>query len=938
MQSSNAAPTGKRKRDIPCCAILLVVGAIVCHTFVLMGNLDTAATFEAMGKSTGGWSDVGLGMSESMIDEVEHLMSETNHMLVKALGQITEIQTMMSFVIGASGNTTQMAVNIIATGDIKAVLEFPHNTLDLTGVEMVPLKSGQAGNTSNLMSTQIANVEPIHGAVQGEVSKLIKKLTVKIDEFWKMIRPALVQIGKWLNSMGHKMLGFIEQFSQTLDKAQKIFDQVMKELASPSDIKDKLVYNTFNIFDIHHKGNISVGDIKEVASLFGVTALAGSKGKELHKKYDEDKDGELNKDEYSSLMGDSSIPGAMPYVLRTFSKKLAQVAGKLKGAKKRDEVAESVVEYFQLMVAKNLTKTKWVADALTNGSLPVEFSADVFYQLSQQDSAPDKLTDLPVGEIIVGFMTKANAKHVHKTIKKLSDPAYWKKQGFDSKLQHTTVKTIKKWVKHSKKKSDSEDASLLEASHDDQSDDYNALLLEVDGLTDEVMTKRIRKHRQQVHEQRIKEHEHIFYADATKALHRNLLGDVSLKDKVGDPDIDRVTKGGVPAANETLKFAEWLVSNATATAHRFQKYAFDYAKTSSNPIDNFANQIQAFTKKVEQFLQLMLSYTTERGIHKLHKLVHSFIDQAENQINQVVHKLIGQMLDAKGVKAVEEGHISTLSLGSTAEVGSIFTAIDDVLNTLTSILPTVIDDIKFAKKEVSSVASTLKSTFGVFKKKGSGVFDEVASLYRTVWILYYVMFFILTLLILFYAFWAYDWFKEDEDKEDADAPAQPDPPQQNFCMRCCMGCLDCLRDSQDTDLCFWSCILISELVILIMFIVSVVFCILAGIKFFVNAGCSQIYVLGDEPVCTSILVGIQDWMSTFWTTMPSNIHDACDDRTLTTCKAISDSLTASAIQTVGGSFAAAAFSFQLLFLSAKLHERARYNHVMEAMNKADKES
>jgi hypothetical protein len=42
-------------------------------------------------------------------------------------------------------------------------------------------------------------------------------------------------------------------------------------------------------------------------------------------------------------------------------------------------------------------------------------------------------------------------------------------------------------------------------------------------------------------------------------------------------------------------------------------------------------------------------------------------------------------------------------------------------------------------------------------------------------------------------------------------------------------------------------------------------------------------------------------------------------------------LMSSAKQTVIGAFVAAFFSLQMIFLSAKLHERARYNHVIEKM-------
>merc|ERR1719183_775044 len=79
------------------------------------------------------------------------------------------------------------------------------------------------------------------------------------------------------------------------------------------------------------------------------------------------------------------------------------------------------------------------------------------------------------------------------------------------------------------------------------------------------------------------------------------------------------------------------------------------------------------------------------------------------------------------------------------------------------------------------------------------------------------------------------------------------------------------------------------------------------------------------------MMGLRSWLETFWKDMPSTIENACEADTLVACKAITNGLMTSAKQTVVGSFVAAIFSFQMLFLVAKLHERARYNHVIEKM-------
>jgi uncharacterized protein YoxC len=942
----------QRHREVPWCALFLVTVAIIAHTITLIGNLETAETFVTIGKATGGWSDVGLGVSESMIYEMEMLMDKTAKLLTDGLEKIIAIDTMLTFVLGSAGNITQQGINLMQSGDEQAIRDWIDNPVaftevtanDIPGMPMhiITHDAPKLFSTEQLDKQKLAALrKPLKEAIEEKVKAVIQKLCDSVDDFWKMMKPALLQVGKWLHSMGKKMQGFIEQFSQTLDKAQKIFDQVMAKLSGPDPIKEKMVFNTFNIFDVHHRQAISVNDIKETASLFGVTALSGAKGAEWHKKYDLNKDGFLEIDEYYLAVDDPSVPGVMAYVLRIFSKKLSQIAGQLKGAKMRDEVAECTTEFFQLMMAKNLTKTKWVSNAITNGSLPIQFSAAVFKQLVEQDKAPDKLTDLPVGCSIIGFMVEMAPDYVQKILKEAADPDYWAKQGYEKKTQKPTIKTLKAWIK-ANGKCESDDSSLLQAEMETDastSEAYKALISYLDELTDEVMDQKITEYHAGLRRERMRVHQEVMHAPVTRVFFKHLLHDITGKAPAVSPDVAAVTKGGVLALPATMKWKALLVDNATQTSQAFQHFSFKYAKTSSNPIDNFANQIQAFIKKVEQFLDLMMEYTTPKGIHNIHMKIDDFVHQAAKDVNEIVDRILSRTgLDEEGsIPENVDERISALALGTWREHGPedavvdgvvntvffVFHVVKDLLDLMKSFLPTVISDIKFAKKEVSSVASTLKSIFAIFKDMGGKLFDEIADTYASIWTMYYLVFVFLTTIILFYAFWAYDWFKPDEHT--------PRQPSDNMALECCCGFLDCLRDCQDSALCFWSCILVSEVVILIMFCVGILFCIIAGIKAFIAFGCAQIYVLGDNHVCTNIMVGLSSWMETFWKDMPSSIEDACESDTLVACEVMAKTLMSSAKQTVIGSFVAAFFSLQMIFLSAKLHERARYNHVIEKM-------
>merc|ERR1719487_33671 len=304
-------------------------------------------------------------------------------------------------------------------------------------------------------------------------------------------------------------------------------------------------------------------------------------------------------------------------------------------------------------------------------------------------------------------------------------------------------------------------------------------------LTDAEMGRRISEFHRELRHEHLRQQDMIFHSAATRVLFRHLLGDVTGKQSKPSADVLAVTKGGKMALPVTLKWKVLLVDNATQTSQMFQKFAFDYAKTSSNPIDNFANQIQAFIKKVEQFLDLMMDYTTPKGIHNIHLKIEDFLKRAEDDVQSVVDRILNTVMDDEGNLA-EPGAVSALAVGSSKEHGivmTIFHTVKDLLDMMKSFLPTVITDIKFAKKEVSAVASTLKSIFAIFKDKGEALFNEIASLWSTLWIMYYIMFLILTSLILFYAFWAYDWFKPDEHTVRQ--------PSDNMAVEVCMGILDC---------------------------------------------------------------------------------------------------------------------------------------------------
>jgi WD40 repeat protein len=67
-----------------------------------------------------------------MTIEIEHLMDETGKILTDALEKIIKIDTLLHFVLGSAGNTTQEALNLLQSGDDEAIQEFIESPLMLT--------------------------------------------------------------------------------------------------------------------------------------------------------------------------------------------------------------------------------------------------------------------------------------------------------------------------------------------------------------------------------------------------------------------------------------------------------------------------------------------------------------------------------------------------------------------------------------------------------------------------------------------------------------------------------------------------------------------------------------------------------------------------------------------------------------------------------------
>jgi hypothetical protein len=259
--------------------------------------------------------------------------------------------------------------------------------------------------------------------------------------------------------------------------------------------------------------------------------------------------------------------------------------------------------------------------------------------------------------------------------------------------------------------------------------------------------------------------------------------------------------------------------------------------------------------------------------------------------------------------------------GSSDAEMEIFEEISVLLSDLMSLLPSAVTTIKDARSLVCTVAQTMTSIFDVFAVKGPEIFNEVASLYSTLWIVYFVLLVPLTIGTLIYGFWASGYMG---GPAAADWPENAEEPKSfgEKMSICCSACCACLGKCHEMDLCFWSCVIILQIIVLIMFIVGIVLSLLAGVKAFLSMACEEIYMLNEADMCYNVLTSVKGFIATFIVDPMIPLDATCDEKKLLLCELIGKKMQNSAMLTVIFSFLSALFQYQLIVESCVLHERA----------------
>merc|ERR1719223_157559 len=776
---------------------------------------------------------------------------------------------------------------------------------------------------------------------------------------------------------------------------------------------DVMVQQTFNLFDVQHSGFVTEDDLHDVAELYSIPALNGAKAGELVDKYDEDDDNQLDVKEFANFAEDEAVPGIMAVVLRAYAKKLAQVSGQVASAKLRPQVAAGVVGYLQLVASKNITKVGWVSQRLSNGSIPMAFTADLMAELALAVDDPNTLTKADVGGMVIGAMLDYNASYIMDAIDLLSDPAFFEEEGLNPDNQPMIIERVTNWTVTGPKLIREMRATLKALQFETGNDtalysvDSEELLQTMPVAARRLTEKNLNRHLQGKLRERMEKRRNTFKGETSQHLLRHLLGGVAACDG-GNPDAAKAALAkGVPAVPATLQFAKWLSYNASTNAGLFNGYASDYTGTSSGALDAFNTQISGFVKKTASFIDMLKEHSTRPGVDKLVQDVLDFATKGVADIQKVVMKKvidfvnktmggdggismelrqnktmsranrsstgkirsqhnhtkehtehlvlrqsgrrllhsysleIGQLpggMDpdqikegaeklydvlnqgGKGVKLsdwktlvtsddaqdvleeinvpgldsdllaklniepfdtdsngsldlnelvqglMDPATLKTLGASMGADALSnlvpspIWDRVTTVLRQLNSVLPTAIETLKFAKKEVASVSAQLDNVFNNFQMTGPKIFNQIASLNSMAWTAYYCLLAPLTLGVLYYGFWASGFFGGPKQHDDSYEEPQGFMDRVRNCYKCCCNCISTY---EDTTMCLWSMVLIMQVVVLLVFIVSILLTVLAGVKVFMTAGCSQVYIINDDKVCTETMKHLGTFLATF---------------------------------------------------------------------------
>eukprot|EP00931_Biecheleriopsis_adriatica_P044479 TRINITY_DN2543_c0_g1_i7.p1 TRINITY_DN2543_c0_g1~~TRINITY_DN2543_c0_g1_i7.p1 ORF type:complete len:1067 (-),score=230.40 TRINITY_DN2543_c0_g1_i7:63-3263(-) len=667
---------------IPKCTIFLVLGTVVCNFLVLLGNNWTAQAFADIGTSTSGWSKVGRGIALSLNEEIDETMDKVTGYLIQGLEKVAEVQEQLDLVLSLVGNETDSAIQNSTELSL----------LDTHGPEkgLALLQELHGKKSGDIEALTPLILKAVDAALEGVMVAVEKSLNDLLDA----IKPALIQVGKWITQFGDTIITSLEEFSVTLDRAQKMFDQATEQLGPSGNNTDIMVYESWNLFDTDHTGSVDATDLRLVGQYYSITALAGEKAEQLVKKYDVDGTGAISKKEFVALVEDPSIKGSMSVILRKYARRLSEIAGRVGRAKGRHEVADATADYIRLVCAKNLTKVGWVADRLSNHSLVYDFVSSVLVELCLKNLDPNEpvYSTADSGELMVTTMYSYNAQNTITAVEYLANSSWWVEQGWDLQNQPACNKMATGWIVEAQRESLQQGGLGLMALGEsfDSTEEHLALLEAMPDAAYILAEEGVMLHRLEQLQMRQQRRNSLFGTKTHQQLLARLTGGAAPSDSLGGFDAAALAvASSIPALPATREFARFLSYNASDKAQELNDDCATYTGDSSTQDDDFATKISGMVQKAISFIQMLEKYSTPKGIERLENQVQDFATSAiEDVKSSIEERLVG--LIKKAAPALEDAlHKAAHKAGE--QLGEMIG--DLITNTVTGALEAPVENI-----------------------------------------------------------------------------------------------------------------------------------------------------------------------------------------------------------------------------------------------------
>mmetsp|Transcript_818 Transcript_818/g.2048 ORF Transcript_818/g.2048 Transcript_818/m.2048 type:complete len:967 (+) Transcript_818:119-3019(+) len=957
--------------QFPVCSVCLAVCAAVAHVIALGGNLSTVASMESLGKSTDGWSSVGTGLAGGLRTELD-----------QALSLVAEGMTMT---VEAWNSANQHLGEVHTVGQ---ALQVPSSNATARA-ELTAAATKITQDLGDSLKKVLKAIKPVLAQVQKWLATFGEKLQHAIEDF----SVGLDIAQKIFDSVMAAFKGGDHAEEEMLRHTYELFDVSntgyisLGDLKSVSDIfhiqalKGGKAEELFKIYNSNGDQRI---DRDEFARLVSDDSIPGAMSAVLraYARRLAAAAGEVA----SAKTRDEAARGVADYLMVVCSKNLTKVswvaqafvneslpleftaavlsqlalAREAPGQMTTSDVGQTVVNYMVAMDPEQVAKAvKTAADAEfweNEGLYPEDQPAVAKQVASWASKAASKakagkslLQFLPslVGALEVveaeeeGALLQlirlqkdpasascgnGNANDAAPAPKRASCGRFCGDEAPDAPPEALNEEGDEEIFFQSAQRrkvlqSSWEDINTLSDLAEDVDEQlHRAVLAQLEALPDAAKAA--------AHDSRKKLDKQKRVARAYKRqmaadVHRMSQAVAGLSSKLPfgvlaeDPEAGRVLKASVPARPETLRFASWLAANASSVARERQELCFNFSVHTSETVDSAARLVSKVVKRLKNVLNALEEYATVQSIGRLEKAIDDTVGTLDN---------VSSALASHG----QAGHKPVTLPVSLEQLGAQWAKAEPILAPLVTQLPTAVTDLRMARKRVAGTSSSLELLFGVMGDKAPPIFWNAGSLYKTVSILYFVVFFLLTIGFLYHSFYASGYLGK-LGHEDQAAAADYEPPRSllDKLRVCFASCCSCISRAEDAESCFWAVILTLEVLWLVMFVVVFALLITAGVRAFVALGCRPVYILGDEVPCTEALVSVSKWLGTEHWITGSAIASACGEKDLLVCNIIGQRLGTSMMLACMGDLVAAILSFWLLVESASLHERRRWLLMLE---------